>query len=99
MATSRTTRLHLPHQGIHSVADGSGVEFVCSEGSLWLTVDGDPEDYIIGPGERFSTIEPKRVVLYALADSRLEIVARQSRKLTMAMFNRFQPSPLMNAAR
>ncbi len=99
MATSRTTRFQLPHQGIHSIADASKVDFSCIEGCIWLTLDDDPQDYILEAGSRFSTDEPRRAVLYALKPSRLETVARQSRKLTMPMFSRFQPKPLMNAAR
>ena len=99
MATSRTTQLSLPYQGTHSIEDASQVEFSFTEGTVWLTLDGDPQDYILEPGERFSTDEPRRAVLYALAPARVEIVARQSRKQTMPMFSRFQPSPLMNAAR
>jgi len=99
MNTLHNTQLSLPHQGLHSVADASGVEFACNEGSVWLTLDGLELDVVLEAGERFCTQDHRRALLYALAPSRIEIVARQSRKPTMQRLSRFHAMPLMKAAR
>ena len=99
MDTNHTIQLRLPHQGLHAVADASRVEFVCGEGSVWLTLDGVEEDFVLEPGERFQTDEHRRALLYALMPSRVEIVARQRRTPRPAGMGRFHLMPSMKAAR
>jgi hypothetical protein len=93
------TSLTLAHQGIFNVPDAAGVEIVCQEGTVWVTLDNDERDYVLEAGDSFTTTEHRRAMLYALAPSRLALATRQSRKPTIETFNRFQATPLMNAAR
>lgn len=44
-------------------------ELVCLEGSLWVTLDHQPQDIVLGPGQRLAGV-PQRVVVYALQASR-----------------------------
>ncbi|MBC7603326.1 MAG: DUF2917 domain-containing protein [Ramlibacter sp.] len=92
--------LNLPHRTIHSIDDASGLQLVCREGSVWITLDGDLKDYVLEAGETFTTQEHRRAVVYALETSRLRIErTRYSKKSTIETFSKFQPMPLMNAAR
>ena len=47
----------------------------CLSGELWLTRDGDIEDYILGPGQSFSVQHGDRAAVQALKPSRLHLVA------------------------
>ncbi|MFL5145336.1 MAG: DUF2917 domain-containing protein [Microvirga sp.] len=91
--------VRLEHQAIYSLADAAGVEVVCGEGTVWLTLDNDPRDYVLEAGETFTTAEHRPALVYALAPSRIALRARQSRKHTIETFNRFHSRPLMKAAR
>ena len=53
----------------------ANAKLVCLEGRLWLTRDGDGEDYILGPGQRFVARHGDRVVVQALQPSRLRLSA------------------------
>ena len=35
----------------------------CATGHLWVTVEGDPEDHVLGPGEGFRVVFPGKVVI------------------------------------
>lgn len=41
-----------------SLTPRSGTRLVCAEGSLWLTREGDPADYILKAGESFELDAP-----------------------------------------
>ena len=86
---------------LHSIPDASGVTITCRAGAVWITVDGDANDYVLEAGESFTPKGRERVLVYALGPvrARIDLDSDQSRKQTMAMFRRFQPMPLMNAAR
>ena len=46
---------------------------VCLEGQLWLTRDGDLEDYVIAAGQRFDVVPGDKAVIHALQPSRIWI--------------------------
>ena len=91
--------VRLEKRALHSVADAAGVQIACLEGSVWLTLDGDDQDYVLEAGETFTTGEHRRALIYALAPARIDLVADQSRNETMETFSRFHAIPLMKAAR
>lgn len=91
--------LPLVRRQIHTIRDAAGLCITCRSGALWITVDGDLNDYVVEAGETFATQHHARALVYALGDSRVDLVACQSRNDTIARFSRFQPMPLMNAAR
>lgn len=55
------------------VLDGlRGQELVCLEGCLWVTLDHQPQDIVLEPGQRLAGV-PQRRVVYALRPSRFEV--------------------------
>ncbi|HEY8047641.1 MAG TPA: DUF2917 domain-containing protein [Ramlibacter sp.] len=84
---------------LHTIADASGVEIACRSGAVWITVDGDLNDYVLEAGDTFVTDKRARVLVYALGAARIDLAQLQSRKDTMVMLSRFHPIPLTNAAR
>ena len=48
-------------------------------GTLWLTLDGDPRDLVLEPGERVLVEAPGRVLAYALEDALLEVTDARER--------------------
>jgi hypothetical protein len=98
MAADTTLVMLAPRQ-LHTIPDASGVRITCRAGAVWITVDNDPEDYVLETGEMFTTSRHARVLVYALGTARIDLVECQSKKDTMQMFKRFHPMPLTNAAR
>ena len=92
------TSLPLARRQLHTIPDAAGIRIRCREGSVWVTVDGDPRDYVLERGQSFDPPGGK-VLVYAFAASRVDLVACQSRKETIPMFRRFQAMPFMKAAR
>ena len=94
-----TALVMLAPRQLHSIPDASGVGITCRSGSVWITVDNDPTDYVLEAGESFITSDHGRALVYALGEARIDLTEHQSRKHTIEMFRRFHPIPLMNAAR
>lgn len=46
--------------------DGSDLKVVNVDGSAWITLEGDRNDYVIGPGEELRLTGEGRVVIEAL---------------------------------
>jgi len=96
---AETALVMLAPRQLHNIPDASGVTISCRSGSVWITVDNDPNDYVLEPGETFVTSEHERALVYALTSARIDLVDHQSRNETMPMFKRFHAMPLTNAAR
>ena len=71
--TTNQLDLALAHQAMFTVPDASGVQIVCREGSLWITLDNDPRDVVLAPGESFITTEHRRALIYAMRSSALSL--------------------------
>lgn len=48
---------------------GRGDAIVVTQGILWVTQEGDPQDYVLTPGERFVANRHGSVVVEALTDA------------------------------
>ena len=48
-------------------------KLVCLEGELWLTRDGDIEDYILGAGQGFVARRGDKLMVQALRQSRIRL--------------------------
>lgn len=48
---------------------------LCLEGELWLTRDGDIEDYILGPGQSLTVRRGDQAAVQALQPGRLRLIA------------------------
>lgn len=57
--------LRLPHP--------LGQLIVCTEGTLWVTVDGTPEDHVLEPGDSFYATSDAPVIVAALSGARLTV--------------------------
>jgi hypothetical protein len=99
MQAASITALPLARRQTHAIRDAAQWEIACRSGVVWITVDGDLQDYVLEAGESFRTPHHARALLYALADARVDLLACQSRNDTIARFSRFHAMPLMNAAR
>ncbi len=71
MHTSNHVEISLDARGMFSVPDAAGVHFTCHQGSVWITLDGDSRDIVLGDGQAFSSPEHRRALVYALAPSQV----------------------------
>lgn len=55
----------LPARQLFALPDASCVRLSCTSGCLWLTLDDDPRDFILHPGDSFSFDAPRRALVYA----------------------------------
>ena len=62
------------------------LDVACGDGTLWLTLDNDPRDLVLGRGERIRLEAHRRVLAYAFDDSVLELseVPARERKAALA---------------
>ena|SRR5688500_3398023 len=67
--------LQLAHHTIYSLPDAAGIQIGCTEGTVWLTLDGDSRDIILEAGEVFAATEHRRALIYALQPSRISLVS------------------------
>lgn len=51
------------------------LSLTCLAGELWLTRDGDIEDYILGPGQSFVLRRGDQAAVQALRPSRVRLIA------------------------
>lgn len=45
----------------------------CSDGSLWLTLDNDPRDFVLERGEKVRVEANQRVLAYAFGEAVMEV--------------------------
>ena len=69
----------LPARQLFEITDAAGVRILCTGGSLWLTLDHDPRDVVLGPGDSFETDTPRRALLYAFEPSTFALAAAPER--------------------
>lgn len=66
--------VQLARRELLRIADGT-TQVACDRGSVWLTLDRDPRDILLGPGERFRPPVDRGMIAYALAPSTLTLAA------------------------
>lgn len=67
----------LPARQLFAIPDAASARILCTAGCLWLTLDGDPRDVILEPGDSFESGESRRVLLYAMQGSAFVLAARR----------------------
>jgi len=73
-----TTTLPLAHKATMRIDDPAGLEITCTQGSIWLTLDGNLRDIILTAGtaeDRFVTDQHRVAILYALQPSQIAVAA------------------------
>ena len=71
--TPSSFKLELARHAIFTVADIAGVGIECQSGCVWLTLDDDPRDLVLEPGERFVGDIHRRVLVSAFEASRIAV--------------------------
>ena len=56
----------LPRRAMLKLRDAAAVQIECRSGSLWITLDDDPRDFIVEAGGQFSTPAHTQAIVYAL---------------------------------
>lgn len=74
--TQLTLNVAMQERSIYSLADAADVEIVCDEGAVWVTLDDDPRDVVLEPGERYSATQHRRLLISALSQSRVSLSHR-----------------------
>jgi hypothetical protein len=81
MAMTQDPTVSLPAKQLFEIPDASSARILCTAGCLWLTLDDDPRDVILEPGESFETAEARRALLYAMQPSAFVLAARPQRTI------------------
>jgi hypothetical protein len=78
MATiTQETRLDLARHELVTVSDAREHTLRCNTGELWITLDQDQRDIILGAGETWRIDNNGPVAISALRDSTLSLCRRQ----------------------
>jgi hypothetical protein len=72
---SRKVIIELPAQAVLPVDRTRGASVRCLEGMLWITEEGNRNDYVVQGGEAFQLSGDGRAVIQALHSSRLAVDA------------------------
>lgn len=65
--------LNLRQDAMLRLPDTAGVQIVCRDGTVWITLDRDPRDIVLEAGGRFAGTEHRRAVVMALAPSSISV--------------------------
>ena len=65
-----------------TIKRAQGACLQCVEGSVWVTLENDPLDFVLSPGERVCIRTPGRMVIVGLEPSEIAIV--QTRRHSLA---------------
>ncbi|TAM38025.1 MAG: DUF2917 domain-containing protein [Burkholderiaceae bacterium] len=72
--------------------DAAGVQIVCRDGTVWITLDRDQRDIVLEAGERFSSTEHRPAVVTALAPSSISVCTATAPPRSLRERNRQRPS-------
>lgn len=73
MRPSANVVLCLDHTQILVIEQGRGLRLSCACGSVWITVEGDRQDYLIAEGQELRLNSRGRVVVQAYGPCRLRM--------------------------
>ena len=86
--------LSLEPKALFNVSDAAGVQILCRSGSLWVTLDGDPQDIVLDAGDHFTATEHRRALIYALGPVSLSLsMASATRPARRVWPARSAPAP------
>jgi hypothetical protein len=74
MATiTHRTEMQLAAQEVVGLDDVEGTRLRCVEGSLWITLDRDLRDIVLGPGDSFTVDRGGVTLVHALKPARVSV--------------------------
>jgi hypothetical protein len=76
---SPASRIGLAARETVRLSQGKGETVVCRTGTIWITIDHDRRDIILGPGQCFEIDSDEAVLLHAFEVSTVGIVGRRRR--------------------
>ena len=93
--TTETSRFHLSlaKRTIFTLPDAAGVGIECRSGSVWVTLDNDPRDVVLAPGERFEGDQHRRMLVSALEPSCITVSGSRPAALPVLQPTTRQRSP------
>jgi hypothetical protein len=53
--------------------DAGGMRILPRAGTLWITEEGEPRDFVVGPGEAFVVTRAGRTLVQAVAPARVAL--------------------------
>jgi hypothetical protein len=53
--------------------DACGTRIHAREGTVWITEEGEPRDFVVGPGEAFLITRPGRTLVQAMATAHVAL--------------------------
>ena len=65
-AGSQQLNLDLPKAAIFTLSDAHEVDIAVESGAVWITLDNDPRDIILEPGEHFRSGRHERALIAAV---------------------------------
>lgn len=63
---------------IREVKDPLGITMECLSGQVWITLDGDLRDVVLGPGDAFTVNRDLRTLVMALDEATVRCIRRAS---------------------
>jgi hypothetical protein len=89
---SSAFQMGLPRHAVYSVGDASAVRITCRSGSVWITLDDDPVDVVLAPGEQFTTPLRRRALVSALESSCIAVAPTAQRSAVRQAAPQRRPS-------
>lgn len=83
--------MNLEHRALFNLPDAAGVQIVCRDGSVWITLDNDLRDYVLEAGDTFTNTEHKRALIYAMRPSTIAVTSGMAQ--TARVPGRSKPAP------
>lgn len=83
------TPLSLNVNQLITIKRAQGVCLQCVHGSVWVTLENDPLDFVLSPGERVCIRTPGRMVIEGLEPSEIAIVHTHTNKKRHALASKF----------
>ncbi len=79
MTQLQSPRFHvtLPIHTVFALDDAAEVAIECRSGSVWVTLDNDPRDIVLAPGQRFDGSTHRRALVSALESSCISVSSLQ----------------------
>jgi len=68
-ALDHTGRFAMLQRSLLELPNDRPLDVACDAGTLWLTLDNDPRDFVLNRGQRVRLEANRRVLVYAFEDA------------------------------